>query len=110
LADGVLSVATMDGPTGRVLRYGISDAALTRWIGEEIPAATDLAQPILQDVAQVRWRVLDGAGNWADGWPPNGPADATGIEIGLDLRLTGQPGEVPVAIERLIELPREPPS
>ncbi len=107
-ADDVLAFER-PGPDGpRTVRYLVTDDTLIRQTTD--PAGQGrLDQTLLTRVGGFDLRFLDGAGAWADVWPPeSGEGDLRAVELALELQDFGAD---PVTILRLAELPRSlPPS
>lgn len=78
-------------PSARLARsgWGVADGALTRvrWpVLDRAPATRPGVRPVLEGVAALRLRYLDGRGDWRDTWPPRDGPEA-------------QPGRLPRAVE-----------
>ncbi len=99
LADNVLTVRRM-GAEG-VQRYLLEDQSLSRTL---VPKAAENAfsQTLIEEVSDVRFRVLDLEREWRDSWPGATQSGAVAVDMVVTLA-SGQ------SLKRLVTLPQPVP-
>ncbi|MFA8386242.1 MAG: type II secretion system protein GspJ [Pelagibaca sp.] len=99
-----LAFQRLDSDSAVGVTYKFENSVLTRGIEQTDPSSTD--QHLLNDVSDMRWRLLDQSQSWTSLWPPEGTSDPRrplAAELTLDVNREGF--ERPQRITRIFTLP-----